>query len=111
MLLWIEIKQKNLQICVDHAPSCIHFFKKKRMQEGAWLLYIFFQNHNDQEGTGNFIYKALILHNKQLLSNMTGHKSTQVPSTNRTAFLADSYIFCSNYPAIHFISYYEAYEY
>ena len=35
MLLWTKIKQNNLQICIDHAPSCVHFCKKIRMQEGG----------------------------------------------------------------------------
>ena len=63
------------------------------MQEEAWLLYIFFYNHNYQGGTGKFIYKALILDNKQLLSNMIDYKATQVPYTTRITFFADSYIF------------------
>ena len=63
------------------------------------MLCIFFCNHNYQEGTGGFIYKALILGNKQLLSNMIDHKTMQVPFTTRIAFLADTYIFYSNYPA------------
>ena len=69
------------------------------MQEGAWSLYIFFQNHNNQEGTSKLIYKASILHNKQLLSNMIEHKATQVPSTTRTTFLADSYIILLKLPS------------
>ena len=76
MLLWTKIKEKNLQICVDHAPSCIQFCKKKRTQEKVWLLCIFFCNHNYQGTTGEFIYKALILGNKQLLSNMIDRKAT-----------------------------------
>ena len=47
-----------------------------------------------------FIYKALILENKQLLSNMIEQEATQVPQTTRIALLADSYISCSNVPAI-----------
>ena len=46
------------------------------------------------------IYKALILDNKQLLSNMVDREATQVPYTARNAFFADSYIFCSNFPSI-----------
>ena len=103
MLLWTKIKQKNLQICIDHAPSCVHFGKKKRTQKGVWSLYIFFHNHNYQEGTGKFNYKASILDNKQLLSNMIDRKATQVPYTTRMSFLTDSYIFCSNFPAIFYI--------
>ena len=30
-------------------------------QEGALLLYISFQNHNIQAGTGNFIYNSILL--------------------------------------------------
>ena len=70
------------------------------MQEGAWLLYIFFHNHNYQEGAGKFIYQASILDNKQLLSNMTDCEATQVPYTNKIALVTDSYMFCSNLPAI-----------
>ena len=57
MLLWTTIKQKNLQICIDHAPACIYFCKKKCIQERIWL-HISFHNHNYQGGTGKFIYKA-----------------------------------------------------
>ena len=46
------------------------------MQEGAWLLCILSCNHNYQEGTGEFIYKDLILGNKQLLSNMIDREAT-----------------------------------
>ena len=49
------------------------------------------------------VYKALILDNKQLLSNTIDYEATQVSYTTRIAFLVDSYIFCSNYPAILFI--------
>ena len=65
MLLWTKIKQKNLEICVYKAPSCVHSCKK-HMQEGVWLLYIFFHYHNYQGGTGK--HKTLILDNKQLFS-------------------------------------------
>ena len=46
------------------------------MQERAWLLCIFFYYHNYQRGTAEFIYKALILSNKQFLSNMLDYKAT-----------------------------------
>ena len=49
---------------------------KKHTQEGVWLLYIIFHNHNYQGGIGKLIYKALILGNKQLLSNMIDRKAT-----------------------------------
>ena len=45
-----------------------------------------------QGGAGEFMYKASILGNKQLLSSMIDHKATQVPYTTRIAFLTDSYI-------------------
>ena len=58
-------------------PLIVYIFcKTKRMQEGVWLLCIFFCNHNYQEGTGKFIYKVLILGNKQLLSNMIAREAT-----------------------------------
>ena len=75
------------------------FCKKKCMQEGAWSLYIFFQSHKYQGSTGKFIYKASILRDKQLLSNMIDCKPTKVSCIIRIAFLADSYIFCSNFLA------------
>ena len=53
-------------------------------------------NHNYQGGTGKFIYKALIVDNKLLYSNMADRKATQVPYTTRISFFADSCIFCSN---------------
>ena len=72
MLLWTKIKQKYVLIM----PLLVYIFcKNKFMQEGAWLLCIFFCNHNYQEGSGGFIYKALILGNKQLLSNMIDGKA------------------------------------
>ena len=70
------------------------------MQERAKLLYIFFHNHNYQGGSGKFIYKASILDNKQLLSNIIDHKATQVPHTTRNAFLMHGYVFCSKHPTI-----------
>ena len=56
-------------------------------KKGAWLLYIFFQIYNKQEGTGKFIYNLSIQDNKQLLIK---HKATQVLAK----------IFCLNYLAI-----------
>ena len=41
----------------------------------------FFHNHNYPGGIGKFIYKAAILDNKQLLSNMIDHETTQAPHT------------------------------
>ena len=70
------------------------------MQHRAWSLYIFFHNHNYQGGTGEFIYKASILDNIQLLSNMIDFEATQVPHITRNVFLAESYIFRSHHPAI-----------
>ena len=70
----------------------------------------FFCNHNYQGGTGEFIYKASILGNKQLLSNMIDCEATQVPHTTKIAFLADSYILCSNYPAMHSLHYSHSYS-
>ena len=62
------------------------------------MLYIFFHNHNYKGGAGKFISKALILNNKQLISNMIDCEATQVLYTTRIAFLSDSYILYSNYP-------------
>ena len=63
-------------------------------------MHIFFHNQNYERITGKFIYKAVILDNKQLLSNMIDCKATQVPYTTRISFITDSYIFCSDFPAI-----------
>ena len=53
-------------------------------------MFIFLHNHNYQVDTGKFIYKALILDNKQLLSKTIYHKATQVSYTTRIAFFTDS---------------------
>ena len=42
----------------------------------ARLLCIFFCNHNYQGGIDEYVYKALILGNKQLLSNMIDREAT-----------------------------------
>ena len=66
-----EISSKRIcKYVLITPPSCLHFCKKKRTQGGAWSLYIFLHNHNYQRGAGKFIYKALILDNKQLLLYM-----------------------------------------
>ena len=102
MLLWTNIKQKNLHISIDHTPSCIHFCKRKHTQEGTWSLYIFLHNHNYQEDTGKFIYRTLILDNKQLLSNMICNAKSQKCHTSPelSSLQIHSYTFYSNYPAI-----------
>ena len=87
-------------------PLLAYIFVKRNVTRGVWLLCIFFCNNKYQGGTFKFIYKALVIGNKQLLSNMIDRKSTQVPCTTRIALLADSYciyVFCSNYPAILYI--------
>ena len=43
---------------------------------------------------------ALVLDNKWLLQNIIDHKATEVPYMARISSLADSYIFCLNFPAI-----------
>ena len=48
----------------------------------------------------NLFTRFLMLDNKQLLSNMIAHEATQVPYNTKIYLLADSYIFCSNFPAI-----------
>ena len=92
-----------MQICFYHAPSSVHFCKKKSMQE----LKI--------KGRGRYIFSSTITIIREVqvnLSqgfdikqqtaplNMIDRKATQVPHTTRIALLADGYIFCSNFPAI-----------
>ena len=80
-------------------PLLAYIFKKEiYARRGMVAVHILPQS----QCTGKFIYKALILDNKQLLSTMIECKATQVPYTTRIALLADSYshIFCSNFPAI-----------
>ena len=79
--------QSSRRICkyVLIMPLLAYIFVKKCTQEGAWSLYIIFHNHNYQGGIGKFIYKALILGNKQLLSNMVDCEATQVPYTTKIA--------------------------
>ena len=64
-----------LQICVNHA--FLHAFCT---QEGAWLLNIFFQNHNYQGGTGNFTY-------------VQGFDIQQKALYHQNYFLADSQLY------------------
>ena len=62
---------------------------------------VFFCNHNYQGGTSEFIYKASILGNKQLLWNMVDCEAMQVPYINWIAFFTDRFISCSNYSPSH----------
>ena len=48
------------------------------MQDGGWLLYISFQNHNTLADTGKFVYK---LDEKQLLLKQDPSQSHKMPST------------------------------
>ena len=77
MLLWTEFKQKNLQVCTDHASSS-YILEKRNIRKKEHSQCTFFHNHNYQGGTSKFIYKALILDNKQLLSNTIDHEATPV---------------------------------
>ena len=61
-LPWIKFKHHYfLQICIDHALSCMHFVCKK----GPGCCTFSSSYHNYQGGTGNFIYKASILSGQQ----------------------------------------------
>ena len=81
-------------------PLLTYCFVKEMYRRRSMVAVILFHNHNYQGSTGKFIYRASILDNKQLLSNIVDCKATQVPYTTRIAFLADSYIISSNFPAI-----------
>ena len=57
------------------------------MLEGAWSLYISFQNYNIQEGTGKVIYKPSIFDEEQLhlkQDRSRSHKSAVYPRTVTT---------------------------
>ena len=65
------------RIITQHAPAEIRSIlqiketfllgvKHQHMLEGAWSLYISFQNYNIQEGTGKVIYKPSIFDEEQL---------------------------------------------
>ena len=57
------------------------------MLEGAWSLYISFQNYNIQEGTGKVIYKPSIFDEEQLhvkQDQSRSHKSAVYPRTVTT---------------------------
>ena len=61
----VDLNQpKELEMHINRAPLYVHFCKKKHTQEGAWSLYISFQNHNTHTGTGKFIYNTSILDDK-----------------------------------------------
>ena len=51
------------------------------MQEGAWLLYISFQNYNTREGTGKVIYKPLVLDENSSISSRIDREAIKVPSS------------------------------
>ena len=44
MLLWTKIKQKNFQICIDHAPSCVHFGKEMYARRGVVAVHFLLQS-------------------------------------------------------------------
>ena len=48
---------------------------------GIRSLYISFQNHNTQEGTGKVIYKPSVLKEKQLYLKQDQSRSHKVPSS------------------------------
>ena len=50
-----------------------YIFVKRNVRKKGHGHCIFFQNHNYHR---EFVYKALILDNKQLLSNLIDHKAT-----------------------------------
>ena len=52
MSLWVKIKLKDLETCIDHAPTYLHTFCAK---EGAWSLYISVKNHDTQTEKSKFI--------------------------------------------------------
>ena len=69
------------------------------MQEGAWSLYIFFQNHNYQGGTGNFTYKASILagqqkallkYDSQIIKPYKCHVPRELPSSQIAIYSAQT---------------------
>ena len=62
MLPLTKIKQKNLQIYLDHALLMYSSVcKMKCIQEDVSWLYIFFHNHNYLGGIGKFIYNVFEL--------------------------------------------------
>ena len=107
----------NTQDCISQMPTMCYcrLQSSRRVCKYALIMpllaYIFKKEMYARRGmvavhilphTGKFIYKALILDNKQLLSTMTECKAIQVLYTTRIALLAGScsHIFCSNFPAI-----------
>ena len=62
VLLWIKFKHNYFFANMRRSRPFLYAFCT---QEGVWLLYIFFYNHNYQGGTGNFTYGALILAGQQ----------------------------------------------
>ena len=62
VLLWIKFKHNYSFANMHQSHPFLHSFC---IQEGAWSLYTFFQNHNYHGRTGNFTYKVLILARQQ----------------------------------------------
>ena len=95
----VDLNQaKEFRNMHHHTSFYIHFCIKKHIQVGVWLLYLSFQNHNTQTGTGKFICNVSLLDVKELLLKPDRLRSHISQSTTRTAFLAK--MSCSNYPAI-----------
>ena len=86
--------QKNLQVCVDHIPSCIcfvHFLYKGMYARRAWSLCISSIITIIKVAQVNLsTCMALILDIKQLLSDW---EAIQEPYTTRIALLEDSYMY------------------
>ena len=57
------------------------------MQEGVWLLYISFQNHNTQAGTGNLSANLQYQMKNSFFSNGLNQEVTKVLSTTWTVIM------------------------
>ena len=90
--------RKCKQVLIKFLP--VNIFVKAKYARGAWSLYIFFHNHNYLGGTGKFIYKASILDNKQLLSNIDRSQSYTSTIHHQNCLPCRQLYICSNYPVI-----------
>ena len=72
-----ELKSSNrigLQICIEITPFLAYSFVKGNVcKKGMLAMHFLLQSKG---GTGEFMYKASIFGNKQLLSNMIDHEAT-----------------------------------
>ena len=95
LLLWIKIKQKDLEKCIDHAPACVRFVRKKRLGHCTFPSRIMIPRQK-KVNLSTKLHITWQTAPSQTWSIAKPHKCCVATSTN--VFLTK--IFCWNYLAI-----------